>query len=582
MPNPDRVGRAGWLLPLGLCLGLVLITLAVFAQTGEFEFLNFDDDLMISDNRQLQAGLSMEGVRWAFAANLLYHDRGVEYWQPLTALTRLADVEFYGFDAGRHHLTSVMIHIAAGLVLFGAMTALLRSSVRAAIIAAFFLIHPLHVEPVAWLSARKDLVNGLFYFATVWAYAWYAARRNSHRYAVVCVSFLCASMAKPMAISLPLVLLLLDYWPLGRIGLQRDYRRAFALLIEKVPFLLIAAGVSVLAIVGQHRHGAMGDASMYPLAVRLGNAATAFCVYLGQTFVPVRLSVFYPHPGVALDWSLALLSAGCCAAITALCVLQARARPWLLVGWGWYVIVLLPVSGIVQIGEMSRADRYTYVALVGIFVLIVQQGAEFLRPRGTTRHDSLAVRTAVALSVCAVIGAAAFLAWKQTATWQNSISVFAHAIAVTDDNYVAHANLGSALFAAGRREEGLKHYDEAVRLHQPAIKHHREAAAEAEKRGDVKRAARHYGKILTVVPSDAEVRQLLGELHYRSGDYAKALAQFNEALRHNREAVPPRVAIARVLIAQSRTDEARALLAAVLQTDPANVEAAELLKQLTQ
>ena len=575
--KPTRRAR---LLPLWICAGLVLITLAVFAQTSRFEFLNFDDDIMISGNPNLAAGLSLDGIRWAFSANLLQHDRTVEYWQPITALSRLADVSLHGLNPGKHHLTNVFIHIMAGLALFGAASSLLGSATRAGIVAALFLIHPLHVEPVAWLAARKDLLNGLFYFATIWAYAWYASRRNWPRYLLVCASFLCANMAKPMAVSLPFVLLLLDYWPLRRIASPHEYRRALALVIEKVPLFLIAAGVSVLAVVGQQQHGAMGDPTLYPLAVRLGNAAVSFCVYLGQTFVPVGLAIFYPHPGTALDPTVAIASAICCVAITVFCVMQAKQRPWLLVGWCWYVVVLLPVSGIMQIGEMARADRYTYVALVGIFIMLVQQAAEFLRPRLAAARAPQRATAAVAAAIGLLLVFTASLAAKQTATWRDSISVFTHAIAVTADNYVAQANLGAALFNAGRKEEGLRHYHEAVRLHQPAMQHHRRAAAEAEQRGDWRRAVHHYGKILTVVPSASDVRQRLGHVLYRNGEYAKALVQFNEALRYDRDAVPPRLAIARILIAQSRTEEARTLLEAVLHIAPDNAEANELLQQL--
>ncbi len=557
------------------------MTFAVFGQTARFEFLNFDDN-MISENPKLAAGLTPGAVAWAFKANLGQYEPSVEYWQPLTVLTRLADVQFFGLDAGRHHLTNVFIHAIAGLVLFGTMRALLRSTWRSAVIAALFLIHPLHVEPVAWLAARKDLLNGLFYFATIWAYAWYAARPNWRRYLLVCVSFLAANMAKPMAVSLPLVLLLLDYWPLRRFESTFTWSRFVRLVGEKLPLFVITAVISFLAVLVQQRHGAMGDTAMFPIAVRLGNAAISVCIYLGQTCVPVGLAIFYPHPGAALDWTMAAAATLCCVAITLLCVLQAKARPWLLIGWGWFIAVLLPVAGIVQIGEMARADRYTYVALVGIFLLLVQQVGPSIEVWAAQRQLSPAAKGALVFAMCTVVGANAFAAWKQTSTWRNSITVFSRALEVTEDNYVAHANLGNALFDAGRKEEGLKHYHEALRLHEPALNHHRAAGAEAEARGDLRRAIFHYGKVITVLPSDLDVRQRLGGVLYRNRDYGKALAQFNEVLRHDPAAVPPRIGIARILIAQSRIADARTLLTALLQKDEDNREAKELLEQLPQ
>ena len=565
---------------LAICIGLAAITFAVFWQTRQFDFLNYDDDLFVSENPKLAVGLSGQGMAWAFKANLTHHEPGAEYWEPLTLITRLGDVQFHGLNPSGHHLTSVLLHLAAGLVLFGAMNALLRSPARAGLIAALFLVHPLHVEAVAWLAARKDVVNGLFYFATLWAYAWYAVRPDGRRYALVCASFLAANMAKPMAVSLPLVLLLLDFWPLNRIPRPFSLRSGWRLGAEKIPLLFIAAGVSLLAVLGQKDHGAMGDDILYPMPVRLGNAAISFCAYLGQTFVPTGLAIFYPHPGNALEWPLAAACGLVCLAMTILCALQAERRPWLIVGWAWFVIVLLPVSGLVQIGEMSRADRYTYVALTGIFILCVEQAAEWIGAWLPRAGSSAAPRAIIAGGACSIVGAAAFLAWRQTATWRDSITVFSHAIAVTDDNYIAQANLGAALFAIGHKGEGLKHYAEAIRLQAPVLEFHRRAGDEAERRGDFDAAIHHYGKVITVLPSDTASHRRLGEMLLHVGDYPKALVQYNEVLHYERNDVPARLCIARILVLEHRIAEARGLLASMLHSDPGNSKARQILDSL--
>jgi len=248
------------------------------------------------------------------------------------------------------------------------------------------------------------------------------------------------------------------------------------------------------------------------------------------------------------------------------------------VGWGWFIVVRLPVSGIVQIGEMARADRYTYVSLVGIFLLCVQQFSEWpVHP--AFRHARW--RTAgVAAFICLILGTLAVVAWEQTRAWYDSISVFRHALAVTSDNYIAEANLGSALFDAGSKAEGLAHYQEAIRLQAPALEHHRRAAMEAERRHQLPTAIYHYGKVLTLVPWDADVHRRLGSVLLQEGEYAKALVQYNEALRYDRNAIPPRLGVARVLIAQQRFTEARGLLKAILQLDAENKEAAALLQTL--
>jgi tetratricopeptide (TPR) repeat protein len=564
--------------PSSICVALGLITLGIFAQTFAFKFLNCDDDLFISENPRLTQGLSAKGLGWAFTANLIQDDANAEYWEPLTLVSRLADVQFSGLNAGAHHRTNVLLHLAAGLVLFGALRPLLRSDLRSGLIAALFLIHPLHVEPVAWLSARKDILNALFFFGTIWAYAHYAVRPSRRRFVLVCLVFLFANMAKPMAVSLPFVLLLLDFWPLRRLVWPLFNRAALRLFLEKVPLILVAAVIAILAVIDQQRHGAIGDNALYPLPVRLGSAAVGYCAYLVQTFVSTNLAILYPHPGTDLNWSLVVASAACLLLITALCLLNAKRRPWLFVGWSWFVVVLLPVSGIVQIGEMARADRYTYVSLVGIFLLCVQQASEWLNHplvrRARWRTPS------VAALICLILGAFAIVSWQQTKTWYDSISVFRHALAVTGDNYIAEANLGSALFDAGRKAEGIAHYNGAIRLHASALEHHRRTAIEAELRNQLPIAIHHYGKVLTLVPWDAEVHQRLGSVLLRNGDYAKALVQYNEALRYDRNAIPPRLGVARVLIAQQRLAEARGVLHGVLRLDANNEEAVTLLRTL--
>jgi tetratricopeptide (TPR) repeat protein len=562
--------------PFIICVALTVITLAVFAQTFAFKFLNFDDDLYISANPKLVQGLSAKGFAWAFTANLIKADLHAEYWEPITLLSRLADVQLNGLNAGAHHRTNVLLHLVAGLVLFGALRALLRSNISSGLIAALFLIHPLHVEPVAWLSARKDILNGLFFFGTLWAYAHYAVRPSRRRYALVCFVFLCANMAKPMAVSLPLVLLLLDFWPLGRLRWPLLDRAALRLVMEKMPLILIAVVIAILALLDQQRIGAIGDDVLYPLSIRLGSAAVGYCAYLVQTLVPTDLAILYPHPGTDLNWSLAAVSAACLLLITALCILSAKRRPWLLVGWFWFMIVLLPVSGIVQIGEMARADRYTYVSLVGIFLLGIQQFSEWMAhpPFRRARWRT----AAVAALICLMLGTLATVSWKQTRTWYDSISVFEHAVKVTNDNYIAEMNLGSAYSVEGRQAEGRAHYKEAIRIHAPALEHHRQTAMEAERRGELPLAIHHYTKVLTVVPWATEVHQRLGSVLLRNGDFAKALVQFNEALRYDRNAIPPRLGVARVLIVQRRFAEARGLLEAILRLDADNEEAKALLR----
>jgi len=577
--SPVANDRPKWLV-FAILIGLATITFAVFSQTTRFSFLNYDDSVFISGNEKLAPGLTWHTLNWALKANLTKQEPDAEYWEPLTLISRLADVQFFGLNAGGHHLTSVILHLIAGFMLFGAMNALFHSPIRAGFIAALFLIHPLHVEPVAWLAARKDVLNGLFYFATIWAYAWYAASPRWSRYLLVCASFIAANMAKPMAVSLPLVLLLLDYWPLQRIKRPWTFRSCLRLGLEKAPLVVISAGVCLVTIVAQKNLGAMGDETLYPISGRFGNAAISFGAYLGQTFIPVGLSAVYPHPGNAVNWPLAAVSAGVCLLTTFLCLLQAERRPWLIVGWAWFIVVLLPVSGIVQVGELSRADRYTYVALTGIFILCLEQTSEWVQAWQRRFGNLPAAKTLTAAGACLILGIAGVLAWKQTATWRDSITVFTRALAVTDDNYIAEENLGAALFEAGQKEEGFKHYAESLRLQAPKLEHHRSAGAEAARRGDLQAAIFHFTKVITVLPADAESHRALGDLLFKSGDLSKALVQYNEVLHYERGDMSARLHIAQILIADHQLSQARALLDAMLHKDPANTQARQLLDSL--
>jgi hypothetical protein len=496
-----------------LCCIFAVLTFAVFGQVMGFSFVNYDDPTYVSGNAALQQGLTPAGIRWAFTANLTHYAPEAEYWEPLTLLSRLADFEFYGLRPGGPHLTNLLLHLGAGLALFGALLQLTEQRWRSALVALIFLIHPLHVEPVAWLSARKDLLNGLFYFLTIWAYACYVRRPGRLRYGLMLAAFLGANLSKPMAVSLPVVLLLLDFWPLYRFRFNRGVRPAVIPLVrcilEKLPCFVIAAGVGVLACIDQRNHGTLGDPDLFPLSVRLGNAALSCCLYLGHTLLPIDLAAFYPHPSLAINWLTVVFAAAFLLGCTALCFREVKRRPWLLTGWSWFLVVIFPVSGIIQIGESAQSDRYTYVALTGIFIILVWLGAELITRlhrnpiRLKTQRPPLAVSGAV---LTAILG---ILAWRQTATWRDSISLWGHAIEVTDENFVAQINLGSALSATGSRAEAMRHLREAQRIHRPLTLFQLAKAARCEKEGDWRTAATLYQRAAFINPFDPEISKRL-------------------------------------------------------------------------
>lgn len=558
LPSPWRASAL-------VCLGLAFLTFAVFGQAIGFGFINLDDNLYVDRNPMLEAGLSLRGLHWAFTANLTHLTGSAEYWEPLTLLSRLADYQMFGFRPGGHHFTSILVHLAAGLALFGALQKLTGAFWRSAIVAALFLLHPMHVEPVVWLSARKDLMSGLFYILTLWAYAWYRGQPSFARYSGLFAIFLCANMAKPMAVSLPLVMLLLDFWPLNQVR-PRDrgwIMRAVLLAYQKAPFIVVSVAVSALAVHVQRSIGAMADDALLPLGWRIGAALVSIATYLLKAFVPFDLAIFYPHPGRNLPIWQAVVAGLALLTLSLAALWQLRPRPWLPVGWFWFLAVLAPVCGIVQVGDQAMADRYSYLAFIGLFIAVVWQIAEWRR---------LPVVAAIA------VGAAALLAFQQVQTWRSNEAVFSHAIAVTKENHVAHFNLGAALWEAGRREEAWQHMTEAGRIRRNFLTYQLTAADGALARGAFAEAIPRLVRVLMLLPWDQTLRLKLGAIFVRNGEPGKALIQFAEALKYQPQAIAPRLAIAEVLLSLHEPLRAEPYLREVLRVEPMNARARDLLE----
>ncbi|MEQ1854037.1 MAG: hypothetical protein ABMA01_20895 [Chthoniobacteraceae bacterium] len=571
--------RSRWPAPLW-CVLLAVATVLVFAGARECGFICFDDNLYVDHNPALEAGLSARGLAWAFTTNLTTFSPSAEYWQPLTSLSRLADYEMSGFDPAGHHLTSVVLHLATGLALFGALRCLTKSLTRSALVAALFLLHPMHVEPVLWLSARKDVVNALFTVLTFWAYGWYAARPGWTRYSLVFLSLAAANMGKPMAVSVPFVLLLLDVWPLGRFSGREGTRwqHARRLVLEKAPFLALTIGVATLAYLVQRKIGAIAETESMPLWCRLGNAALAFMTYLLKAFVPMNLGIYYPHRGTEIPIIPAVLAALALAALSFAAWRQRVARPWLTVGWFWFVIMLAPVAGIIQLGQHAMADRYSYLAHAGIFAAVIWQGGEWLR--AVTQKPAAPLAFALRAALPAVLVCFSVLSFRQVKTWRSSESVFRQAIAVTSDNYLAQRNLGLTLLSLDRRDEAAVHLNEAKRLQAPFLALQLAAAEAAEKRGDHKEAITKLNGALLVIPWSAELHQRLGNLLALSHESDKALSQFRAALNYRPAWIQPRISIAVVQIGKGEVLKAEATLRDVLKKEPANTDARELLAML--
>jgi protein O-mannosyl-transferase len=465
-----------------ICLGLAAITVALYWPVHRHDFINFDDRDYVTENPTVRAGITWPGVRWAFG------DSHASNWHPLTWLSHMLDCQVFGLKPGAHHLVSLGFHIASTLLLFLALNQMTRAAWRSALVAALFAWHPLHVESVAWVAERKDVLSAFFFMLTLWAYGRYGAvqslkskvqsreagavsqhaesrspqhatRTTQHTtrfYLLALFFFALGLLCKPMLVTLPFVLLLLDYWPLRRFELKTlDFRlkTLVPLLREKAPFFALALAVGIVTLLAQQ--AAAQSLEQWPLGSRLANALAAYSAYLGKMVWPRNLSVFYPHAPIPA-WQMAL-SAILLTCLTVLCVRQARSRPWLLVGWTWFGVMLLPVIGLVQVGWQSMADRYTYLPLIGVFIMLVW-GAVDLCP--CSRTGRLLLRLGAVLVLGACLAATRF----QLKYWQDSLALFRRALEVMPDNWLAHNNLGTALADEGKVDKSAEHFRAAVQL----------------------------------------------------------------------------------------------------------------------
>jgi hypothetical protein len=432
----QRIPR--WRVPV-FCLVLGAITFAVFGQTLRHEFIDYDDNDYVFNNPVVERGLTLKGIFWAFS----FHAGN---WHPLTWLSHMLDCQLYGLHPGGHHLTNVLLHTATAILLFLVLRQLTGALWRSAFVAAVFAIHPLRVESVAWVAERKDVLSGLFFMLTIGAYVRYAQRPGSPaRYGLVVLLFALGLMSKPMLVTLPLVLLLLDYWPLQRV------ESAGRLVLEKLPLLALSAAACVATLLAQ-RTGIQSTGS-FSLLHRLGNALVACMVYLGQMVWPAGLAVLYPFPHNGPPPEEVALAGIVLAGLSAFAWAARRTRPWLLTGWVWYFVMLLPVMGIIQVGRQAHADRYTYLPQIGIYVAVTWLVAEWRLSRAA--FGGLMTGVLAVLMVCA---------WRQTAYWQDSETLWTRDLACTTGNDVAQYDLGDALLRKGKAAEALSHYQEALQI----------------------------------------------------------------------------------------------------------------------
>jgi cytochrome c-type biogenesis protein CcmH/NrfG len=432
---------------IAVCIFLTAIIWLVFGQTLSHDFINFDDDRYVYENSEVSRGLTLDGLKW-----VLTHSHA-SLWHPLTTLSHMADCQIYGLRPAGHHFTNVVLHNLGAILLFLVFRGMTGCIWQSAFVATIFAIHPMRVESVAWIAERKDVLSGVFFMLTLGAYLRYVRAPGISRYLTLSIFLACGLMSKATFVTVPLVLLLLDYWPLQRANDFRGWRR---LLMEKIPLLALSAAASAATVFAQTV--TMASLEQLPLLPRLKNAAFSVIAYLGQTFWPTHLAVFYPHPHDQLPIWVVLACVALIVVLTLLATFIRQTRPYVFVGWFWYLILLAPVLGIVQAGLQARADRFTYLPHIGITMLLTWACADLTQQ---WRH-----RRIVLISMATfALAASTVVAYQQTTFWRNSISLWEHALAVTPDNQTAHQNLAAALWSKGRTAEANKHSRAAAIAH---------------------------------------------------------------------------------------------------------------------
>ena len=503
---------------LYVSLGLFLITLTAYAPVYGFGFVNFDDPDYVTNNPHVRNGLTLDGVRWAVTSTEAAN------WFPLTRLSYLLDTEIFGAGPGGYHFTNVLLHAFAAVFLFAFLEAATGAMWPSAFVALLFAVHPLHVESVAWIAERKDVLSAFFWFLALWSYV----RR---RYWLTLLAFCLGLVSKPMVVTLPLVLFLLDMWPL-----RQSLRTA---LRWKVPLLALSAASAVATFLIQRSSGAVREVGQFPLALRVENAVVSYAIYIVKMFWPVKLAVFYPYPHDLPVWEIAM-SVLILAGISIVVLRQWSSRPYLGVGWLWFLGTLVPVIGFVQVGAQARADRYTYIPMVGLGIMLAWGLREVLKGK-------IAIYAAiVACLACGVVCEA------QIRYWRNSETLFRHALDVTSGNYLAHHNLGVALAAEGRFSEAIQQYQAALQIEPNAANVETDYGNALAKSGRIPEAIAHYRTALRVLPdSPITHNDLANALAATPANVSEAIAEYQTALR-----LKPDYDEARTNLAQTQSNAA--------------------------
>ncbi len=496
---------------------LAIVVSVVFWQVHKFEFTNYDDDKYVTENNHIRTGLKWNNIAWVFT------NEHASNWHPLTGLSHILDCQLFNLKPGMHHLVNLLFHIANTLLLFIVLRHMTAGLWQSAFVAALFALHPMHVESVAWISERKDMLSTFFWILTMAAYFSYVKKTNTARYILTLVLFAMGLMAKPMLVTLPLVLLLLDYWPLNRLDVGNG-SQIYRLVREKIPFFMLSAISSLITFVVQKSAGAVQEIEILPFAVRVANAVVSYGKYILKMIWPARLAVFYPHQGDKLPAWHVLTAVLSLMIITILVIRLTKKYRYLFVGWFWYLGTLIPVIGLVQVGNQAMADRYSYIPLIGLFI-IVAWAANDLLMKWKYRRITLGISAMVSILVLSL------LTWAQTGYWRNSQTLFEHTLNVTNGNYLAHNNLALALSQRKKFDESLNHLRRALQINPNYFDAYNNLGMIYIKLDRCPEATQACLRAIKINPANHLPYNNLGVIYLRTKQYQQAIQAFQKAIR---------------------------------------------------
>ena len=522
-----------------ICLYLVIAMMVVYWQVRNHGFVSFDDGMYVYNNLKVKAGLTYKSIKWAFSFT------DIAYWHPLTWLSHMIDCQLYGLNAGMHHMTNLILHILNSLLLFLVFKQMTGALWQSAFVATLFALHPINVESVAWVAERKNVLSTFFWMLTMLAYVHYSRRKGLWRYLLTLFMFLLGLMCKPILVTLPFVLLLLDYWPLGRIqfrqgkidsnGIKDESKKfdfqgspSLLLVLEKIPFFILSAFSVYLSILSAKQHGIIASTDLTPITLRIANALVSYLVYIGKLIWPQNLAVFYPYPrqipmALSAGSGLALLS------ISFLMICAFRKKPYLGVGWLWYIGTLLPNIGLIQAGLWpAMADRWAYVPFIGIFIIIAW-GVPELTTKWRLKKSHIAT---AAVTILIILMART---WLQVHHWADNFTLYEHAIDATVDNQVAHNNLGAALYLKGSVNEATIHFIEALRIMPHYNEAHRNLRVSLGANDSIDRAVEKLEKLIRIYPENSGLYYNSGVMYIQKGELDKAIEQYKKALSYHKK-----------------------------------------------